>query len=251
MHFLPKGLIDNKSALVQKWHAAEQAISHYLFIWTNDGPGYRRICVTRLQWVKVWMFSFAIHKSCNIFNRNIPIVLQVPSCRLSTMPSRAPTYYHWSQDKPCTTNQVYGFQIKDTLTTDCAKTKAFPGPFDYTRPFSNCGFFPEIAHTGGLVAKHRQSMSAMERSFLQGSATKRFNINEGYSLGPDPIHKRVIQRDHPADVKLARFQSAPSTYRYPVPKEHDIYLWHTLSGSLVHVKNSNPSAVAATSWIRI
>jgi len=154
------------------------------------------------------------------------------------MPSRAPTYYHWAMDKPCTSNQTYGYDLKGTLTTDCAKTKAFPGPFDYTRPFSNCGFFPEIGgHNGGLVAKHKDSEVA--RSTASAPVRRSAGINTGYTLGPDPIHKRLVQRDQPAGVRLSRFQSAPSTYRYTSPAEKSVYLWHTLAGCLVHVKNSD------------
>jgi len=165
------------------------------------------------------------------------------------MPSRAPTYFSWAHDKPCTTNQVYGFAIKGDMTTDI-KTKDVLGPFDYVRPFSNCGFFPEISSSGGLVSKHRFSSAtgaskSIDTTVRTSSAIRKaFNINDGYtSGGPDSIRNRMVKSQYPADVRLQRIQTSPPIYQHPVKKEKDIYLWHTLSGCLVHAKNQNENAV--------
>ena len=164
--------------------------------------------------------------------------------RAFTMPSRAPTYFHWSEDKPCTTNQTYGYFLSGYLEAKeremAGRPKARMGAFDYTRPFSNSRFFPEIAHAQKSKSDKQDERikdAVFERLALRKAP--RFNINDGYSVGAFPIYKRVAQRDAPAGVRVKRYQSAPSTYRPPVAKENDIYLWHTLSGSLVHVKQPN------------
>ena len=59
-------------------------------------------------------------------------------------------------------------------------------------------------------------------------------------MGYSPVHERVVKRDLPVGCTLNRSVSAPGAYRYPEPKGKDIYLWHTLSGCLVHAKNYPP-----------
>ncbi len=167
------------------------------------------------------------------------------------MPSTAPTYYHWSQDKPCTTNQIYGFDQKaEMVKSRQMGTITKDGPFGYTRPFSNLGFFPEISHSNGVISKSdtaRRARAALTKSAPVRRSTP-LKMNEGYHMGYYPVIERVVKREYPADVRLSRFQSAPPTYKYAIPKEKDIYLWHTLSGCLVHARNpaDHPSVSKAT-----
>ncbi|KAK2161353.1 hypothetical protein LSH36_118g04022 [Paralvinella palmiformis] len=161
------------------------------------------------------------------------------------MPSRAPSYYHWSMDKPSTTNQVYGFELKDSLVE--VKPRKQLGPFDYTRPFSNTGFFPQISASSSHVKATAKSLDPLSaRSGRQPSAAgdqvwmpdNRFNINRGYTAGYVPIKERLVHSSVPVGKLLDRSKSAPiSTYDYKKPRAEELYLWHTLSGSLVHVKN--------------
>jgi hypothetical protein len=68
--------------------------------------------------------------------------------------------------------------------------------------------------------------------------TNRFNINRGYTMGHIPVKNRVVHSSVPAGLQLDRSKSAPAIpYRYKKPKADTLYLWHTLSGTLVHVKN--------------
>ena len=154
------------------------------------------------------------------------------------MPQRAPSYYHWSMDKPCTTNQVYGFHSKDDRAEDYKGKKPYKGPFDYTRPFSNCGFFPQISY--------KKYMTAMEKpKRTHYNPDTRFDINKGYTMGYTPVTEKIRQTDIPAGFKLNRSVTVPPAYEYPTPKGKDLYLWHTLSGTLVHCKNYPPEVAAS------
>ena len=160
------------------------------------------------------------------------------------MPSRAASYYHWSQDKPCTTNQNYGFNLKADMfqrqAEDSLKPKKPVGIFGYTRPFSNLGFFPEISVTKSMTSQRAQTAPLYLRKSCPPGAINKFDINRGYSMGHVPITSRVVKREFPADVKLVRHKTVPPTFKHTSPKEKDLFLWHTLSGCLVHVKNHTP-----------
>lgn len=153
------------------------------------------------------------------------------------MPSRNLSYYHWAQDKPCTTNQTYGFNIQSS--TDESQSKKPRGPFDYTRPFSNSGFFPEISWKGRLTTSEKPRALNPSTGYHPASSVTRFNINKGYSMGHVPVTDKIIRSKHPSGLNLSRAVSAPATFREE-PKGKDIYLWHTLSGCLVHAKNHTP-----------
>lgn len=164
----------------------------------------------------------------------------------ATMPSRAPSYYHWSIDKPCTTNQVYGYEVKQTMV-DVPPRKT-PGPFDYTRPFSNSAFFPQISSDGTHLTSHvlptkkkTACPTSARRPATSADSKPRFELNRGYVMGHTPVVDKVVRASLPAGVQLDRSLSAPpKIYKYPVPKAKEIFLWHTLAGSLVHVKNYPP-----------
>lgn len=155
------------------------------------------------------------------------------------MPQRAPSYYHWSMDKPCTTNETYGFSMKNAEPVPTTRT--IPDPFSYTRPFSNCGFFPQITYKNRLTTAvlPRPSLRPTKEYHPQGS-TNRFDINRGYSMGYTPVTDKIQKRDIPAGFKLSRSVTAPEAFRPEQPRGKDLFLWHTLSGTLVHCKNYPP-----------
>lgn len=160
------------------------------------------------------------------------------------MPSRAPTYYHWAMDKPCTTNQTYGFKLKAEMAKYASLQALKPfkasGKSDYTRPFSSLPFFPEIPDKRkGLTVGERHIKTAGVLDTKTPGVQSRFNINKGYTMGSVPVSSRVQRRKYPAEVQLINFEAVPQVYQHPKPKENDIFLWHTLSGCLVHAKNQN------------
>lgn len=153
------------------------------------------------------------------------------------MPSRAPSYYHWSQDKPCTTNQTYGFDFRGSVKNEKRIRK---DAFDYTRPFSNSAFFPAISHDSSLTAPAR-SRPIRPGAVVPPGKVNVFDINKGYHMGYRPMTERAVRSSLPEGVKLDRTVSAPPVYKSPESRYKEIFLWHTLSGSLVHAKNY-PSA---------
>ncbi len=167
------------------------------------------------------------------------------------MTSRAPTYYHWARDKPCTTNQVYGYGLPTGDGVDGKTRKEKPGPFDYTRPFSASAFFPQISKSsdglssGGHGNKKTRHLG-MRRpcpEYCPPGFKNKFDINKGYVMGPVPVTDRVRRSNLPIGVKLDRSISAPcGTYQYREPKGPEAFLWHTLAGTLVRVRNHRPDA---------
>lgn len=150
------------------------------------------------------------------------------------MPQRAPSYYHWSLDKPCTTNAVYGFYMRDDEDYKKSKPLKASGPFDYTRPFSNSGFFPQISFQGQLTVKKQTKMSH-----------NMFDINRGYTMGHKPVTQKLVKQDVPVGFKLSRSVTAPPAFASQASRGKDAYLWHTLAGSLVHCKNYPPAVAPA------
>ena len=155
------------------------------------------------------------------------------------MPSRAPTYYHWSRDKPCTTNETYGFFVADEYSE--ARPRRRPnGPDDYDRPFSNSAFFPEILWpqlTGG-----RSKFEGVRRpsgAYCPPSSLNTFDINRGYTTGSYslPILRRIQHNAVPVNMMLSHAVSAPPAYHERRSRLKDIYLWHSLAGTLVHARN--------------
>lgn len=164
------------------------------------------------------------------------------------MPSRAPSYYHWSQDKPVTTNQTYGFELRDLATDDGEKKKKL-GPFDYTRPFSNSAFFPTISHDNSLTAPARSQPLARLRpcnEFCPPGVANVFDINRGYVMGRVPITEKINNSSVPVGVSLSRSVTAPPAYVQQESRAKDLYLWHTLSGTQVHCKNYPPQSAPAS-----
>ena len=159
------------------------------------------------------------------------------------MPNRAPTFYHWSADKPCTTNDTYGYYLKEYVEQQKSQPPKKRGPFDYTRPFSSSGFFPSIAD--GNQSKSFQEIRAGGKlrpcpDFCPPGIDNRFNIRRGYTMGHTPVAARISYTEVPQGVKLGRTISAPAPFSITEPKGKDMYLWHTLAGSLVHIRNYKP-----------
>ena len=173
------------------------------------------------------MLTLDPHLSCPMY---VPDQKEntIATTKPKKMPQRAPSYYHWSMDKPCTTNSVYGFYMRDDEQFKNSKPPKRSGPFDSTRPFSNSGFFPQIAYKSSLTAREPKMSHNV------------FDINKGYTMGHVPVTDKLIKSEVPVGFKLSRSVTAPAGFKYEEPRGKNIYLWHTLSGSLVHAKNFPP-----------
>ena len=151
---------------------------------------------------------------------------------------------------PYTTNQTYGHGVKQELlqqgTGDFNKKD---GRFyNDNKNRSNLGFFPQISGTKPLTHQRSKTAPAYNRmhhvveSSVSGSSS--LQDMRHYSMGHVPVASRVIRHQYPIDAKLVMNQTVPSTYKPRKPTHHDLYLWHTLSGCLVHVKTPVPKAKA-------
>jgi hypothetical protein len=172
------------------------------------------------------------------------------------MPSRDPSYFRWSQDKPVTTNQTYGYGLATSTSsqatkhcgngsssTSCCGNES--GSNDSYHHHS-CVQCPDCEWStsrkgGQLCEKHRRRQKTILPSinrFSQKTAVK--PINKGYTVGHVPITKKLSAEGASSSqvgVQLQRAVTSPGTYEYHEPKGKDMYLWHALSGSLVHCKN--------------
>lgn len=165
-----------------------------------------------------------------------------------------PGYYHWSQQKPVTTNENYGFFLKDEAerlarlpprklpakTNDDTQRK-----LDiinaYTRPFSNTAFYPPVYHgTVGTEQKKKETCRLRLPPCAFNNRPNKFDINQGYTYGPTSWSKKSAAAKFPATARSS--MSAPVTggqsYEGSSFASRDLYLWHSLTGSLVNVKKN-------------
>ena len=73
------------------------------------------------------------------------------------LPNQAPSYFHWAENKPVTTNQIYGFWQHDFPNQPHPERP--PHFFRDKRPFDVCGFpYPSSGkHEWDLTASHCRS----------------------------------------------------------------------------------------------
>jgi hypothetical protein len=174
------------------------------------------------------------------------------------MPSRDPSYYRWSQDKPVTTNQTYGFGLTKQSSTSsasgaterkCKNTSCHTvgsGSDDDGYHHHSCVQCPDCAwssrrHDGQLCPRHRPRQKTITPSVNRFSSEPAVKpINKGYMTGQEPIThklKKVGKSSAPAGVQLQQDVSSSTSFEYHEQKGKDLYLWHALSGSLVHCKH--------------
>lgn len=155
------------------------------------------------------------------------------------MPTREPTFYRWSQDKPCTTNQTYGYELRlglsgsNTLGTNCGHNK---------NKNKSSG---EPAEASRSHAAHQRKQIDDRSSTDRSATTSCKPINRGYVMGYVPVTKKMAKGREAAmsGVMLKRDAGRPAAYSAPQQSGQDMYLWHALSGTLVHCKNyDSPSA---------
>ncbi|CAD5115540.1 unnamed protein product [Dimorphilus gyrociliatus] len=165
-----------------------------------------------------------------------------------------PGYYHWSQQKPVTTNENYGFFLKDEAER-LAKLPARKLPAKpeddtqrkldiinaYTRPFSNTAFYPPVYH-GSIAVEEKKNGTCRLRlpPCAYNNRRNKFDINKGYTYGPTSWCKKSVGGKLPTSTRASI--SAPSnggqSYEGNSFASRDLYLWHSLTGSLVNVKKN-------------
>jgi hypothetical protein len=127
-----------------------------------------------------------------------------------------PTYYSWSADKPCTTNEVYGFTLKKSYQDQ-----------------------PSVGKQSKLCTK--QQMDSNKTNYQSGRMTNSAIgpkiINKGYVSGAVKVTDKIQRSDCPVGVYLDKQTTVANAYELKKPRSEEIFLWHSLAGNLVYCKN--------------
>ena len=135
-------------------------------------------------------------------------------------------YYHWSMDKPCTTNQEYGYRARHYKLDPEWRPVKRKDAFDYNKPWSTIDILPDIGLRDVSKPAKEQKMSLIT-----------FNINDGYVLGPTPVTEKIIKRKIPVGCARYRQTYIPPAYAYKTYPHKDILLWHAHAENLVQVRH--------------
>lgn len=159
------------------------------------------------------------------------------------LPNQAPTYYHWADKKPVTTNQVYGFSQREwTLRPHPERPANF---FKDVRPFDNLDFYkPDYdgKHEWDLTASHSRSPPLGQwrpsRRFCLKDTFNRYDINKGYIYYPVPPIQRLDHPDFPQGVHLKLPDCMPKpAYLHPTTDVKDLHLWTALPSALAFCRS--------------
>jgi hypothetical protein len=153
------------------------------------------------------------------------------------MPSREPTFYRWAQDKPCTTNQTYGYELRMQSSTRADGC----GISNNSKCKKSCSGCPSEMQTAAC----KQQRPQHQRPFSTSTSLANYStevaykpINRGYTTGYIPITKKIAKQAGSASgAHQRRGMTGPSAHGHSQSKGEDLYMWHALSGTLVHCKN--------------
>jgi len=69
----------------------------------------------------------------------------------------------------------------------------------------------------------------------------RYDVNKGYIYYPVPVEERIEHPKPPFGVHLKRPTCVPlPPYKRPEPTSRDVFLWHSVPGSLIHCRHYPP-----------
>jgi len=153
------------------------------------------------------------------------------------MPAREPTYYRWAEDKPCTTNQTYGYELRNS---DSAGNNTCP----------LC--VAEATASAAAAAAAAKRQAERERRKTAGNrrdgGVRRYSdevqykpINKGYTMGHVPITKRLQASSGRTGRQRGAGGTSSSCEQHQQSDGKDLYLWHALSGTLVYCKKDEQS----------
>lgn len=155
------------------------------------------------------------------------------------MPAREPTYYRWAVDKPCTTNQTYGYELRHAdAGNGCVRC-------------NTCKVCAAEAAAAAAAAEKREASREARRQQREMAGNRRDGsagcysgkvqckpINKGYTMGPVPITKRLKAAAAGGGRQRRGADGATASgEQHQQPNGKDLYLWHALSGTLVYCKN--------------
>jgi len=162
------------------------------------------------------------------------------------MPAREPTYYRWAEDKPCTTNQTYGYELRNRDGQNgCVRCNAC----------KICA--AEASAAAASAATKKTSAELQQHRAVSGGGGRRDTsaacrhsekvqckpINRGYTMGHIPITKRLQAASSGGGRRRQRTAGGTGT---SIDHElqtggKDLCLWHALSGTVVYCKSDEQS----------
>ena len=152
------------------------------------------------------------------------------------MPAREPTYYRWAEDKPCTTNQTYGYELRSGITgnnTTCPLCAAEAAAAAAT-----------AAAAAKRQAERQQRQTAKDRrdgGVKHSDKVQCKPINKGYTVGHVPITKRLQASNGGAGRQRGAGVTSSFCEQHEQSDGKDLYLWHALSGTIVCCRNDEQS----------
>jgi len=149
------------------------------------------------------------------------------------MPAREPTYYRWAEDKPCTTNQTYGYELRSGITGNSP-----------TCPLCVAEAAAAEAATAAAAKRQAERQQRQTEKGRRDGGVKHSDkvqckpINKGYTVGHMPIRKRLQASSGGAGGQRGA-AGATSSFceQHDQSDSKDLYLWHALSGTIVCCRN--------------
>jgi len=150
------------------------------------------------------------------------------------MPANQPSYYRWAEDKPCTTNQTYGYELRNSQNAGKNTCRI-------------CAAEAAAAAASAAAAAKRQAERQQRKTAgsRRDGGVSRYSdhvqckpINKGYTMGHTPITKRLQASSGGAGRQRSAGGSSTTLCELHQQSENkDLYLWHALSGTLVYCKS--------------
>jgi len=151
------------------------------------------------------------------------------------MPAHQPSYYRWAEDKPCTTNQTYGYELRNGDSRNAGKNTS-----------AQCAAEAAAAAASAAAAAKRQAERQQRKTAgsRRDAGVRRYSdetqckpINKGYTMGHTPITKRLQAWSGGSGRQRSAGGSSTLCEHRQQSENKDLYLWHALSGTLVYCKN--------------
>jgi len=143
--------------------------------------------------------------------------------------AKAPTFFSWSRDKPCTTNAVYGW----TLRTTAGGGGATERKMNLTQSKQNLTDSHDLRMTRSKTDTRgfQRKEKSCEICRLPSNVNK-YNINSGYVTGYVPVSEKTARNITTNENTVQRSNDLSNQSKNGSRKY--LCLWHSLSGTLVH-----------------
>jgi len=143
---------------------------------------------------------------------------------MSETQRRTTTFYSWAKDRPCTSNAVYGWELR----LDNSLRQRTPG----TTQFGKGKTFREQFKDKNDDKFGQRKKKPCEICLIEPSSINHCDINKGYVMGYVPVKDKISSRTSTNGKRS--LQSRDSTDQSEEGTHKDLCLWHSLSGTLVH-----------------